>query len=132
MKAKFRNTSGSKSGLVYSDPYLNLVRGIFERAIDDLIIESGEGSLKKARADAASFFFNVGSPYYYSFREWCELTGFSHIFWQQKAMMFVARKIYRDPSFEKVFKKYLHNPAVLAKIKTFVKILRKRTCWDIY
>ena len=60
MKAKFRNTSGSKSGLIYSDPYLNLVRSIFERAIYDLIIESGEGSLKKARADAASFFFNVG------------------------------------------------------------------------
>lgn len=132
MKKRIRNTSGSKSGLIYSDPYLNLVRGILERLLNDLVVESDKTGLKKARTDAFLFFFDPSSSYYKDFRQWCDLTGFSHLFWQQKAMMCIAWKLRRDPSYMAVLRKHLTNPAVLAKIKTFVKILRKRTCWDIY
>lgn len=131
MRPKGKAAEG-KSGLIYADPYLNLVRGIFERMMNDLVIESDKGSLKKARDDAFGFFFDRGSPYYRDFRNWCDLTGFSHIFWQQKAMMCVAWKLRSCPYFMIIVKKYLKDKAVLAKIKTLTQMLRKKSCWDIY
>lgn len=124
-RRKLKEFHGMKTGLVYTDPYLNLVRGILEQVMRDLVIDSNCGSLKKARNEAFSFFFDESSHFYCGFRQWCELAGFRESYWQQKALMKIALKVIKHPVFCRKITLFLQNSKYGSMLKFFINTLRR-------
>lgn len=121
-----------KSGLPYTDPYLNLVFGIFEKAIDDLTFECRNSYYTTVYQDNAyNFFFNQKTWQYKDFLAWCDLTEFSPYFWQKKAVMAVAKKLYRSPDFISSVEKRIQNKAFIAQIIMMSEILKRRKSIDV-
>ena len=125
-RRKLQEYRGMKTGLIYMDPYLNLVRGILEQALRDLVIDSNCGSLKKARNDAFSFFFDESSHFYRSFRQWCEMAGFRESYWQQKALMKIALKVIHSPVFCRKLTSFIRDNKFGPMLTMFIDQVRCR------
>ncbi len=119
-RRKLKELHGMKTGLVYTDPYLNLVRGVLEQVMRDLVIDSNCGSLKKARNEAFSFFFDESSHFYCGFRQWCELAGFRESYWQQKALMKIALKVVQYPVFCRKLTVFIRDNKFGPMLKMFI------------
>ncbi len=126
-----------KPEVVYQDgdsvaPYLNLIRAMFERLMNDLTIEFIQDVtpvkrmkkkakyLQLARAKAYKFFFDKNSDLYKDFLYWCGLTGFNHYFWHRKAIASVALKIINTPKFRERVAVKLCNEQTMAEIDAMI------------
>lgn len=113
-------------------PYLNLIRAMFERLMNDLTIEFLQDVtqvkpkkkkakyLQLARAKAYKFFFDKNSDLYADFLYWCSLTNFNPYFWRRKAIAAVALKIIQTPKFRERVVLKLCDEDTLADIDAMI------------
>lgn len=132
-----KETDG-RNGAIYTCPYRNLVRAIFERLQNDLTAEvitdifphkksKGADYIRLERGKAYLFFFDEGSSYYAGFRQWCELAEFDNLYWRKKALTAVALKCLRAPRFRTAVVTKCVRPKVLDEIDAMAA---KIAAWD--
>ena len=123
-RKKKNETQGIKTNMIYCDPYLNFVRAILERTANDLVADENDGATKKNRNDALSFFFDETSFFYQGFCQWCAMAGFSEYFWQQKALMKLAMKIVKKPTFYRKVKIFAQSSKFGSMLRYLVNTLQ--------